>query len=781
MRIHHYLLPALAACAALVGCGGGSGDARESAQSRAATPPGNMQHLFRPAGLVYAAPVNGTDAAGNPTVSVAVLAQDGIKTITTGAIPAASVAAVRATLVAGNLVDWVPGSTPDSAVVPSDAAKTFGVILRKGNSAAAQFDLSKYGPEVTRHNDVPGPMVAAGWVYEKLGNTITIGDGRVVTEDMAGRPYPQPIKRYEEKFSVSPKAVVFNVNTANYAQSALSDFASIPVTADYHYSTTQRQAAYLLFDRNHQDAPGARVIAIWYFTPQSTADGKPVWDVPTQSPLLADKGLDPVSGLPFVAINATGVTQAPYTRSTEPFEMVKNTMYFVGDNEVASYLFKADMGTADPSDDKVIKVDGGWANSGYQYWRNMEVLGIDPRSVTDIWLTHAHGDHYGTFVEQMRMMDNVAKPINLWGSREDVLGISADLQGNPWAINPTLPAGETELRARTNVFYEYDKWYDYGNVQIMVIWAPGHTTGATNMLFKVKNPEDGRFYTFGYHGGYGFNGLERATAANGWRRLAWQFGFSYLQSTVDTDYVSPQHTNQFPIVEVYQALKAYNRDPDNASKPLTMMDAMRSRVFDSPEVNGLKITTEFANQLEKRRSVVSYKSTDANGGNRTSLETSGPFKPGRENGLTNISAKLMDGGKIIQGFVGAQNKNPLIPLLAEGIPNATDGYVADPTGYYVQVQIDVLDSVYKGFLPTGYMQFSPGQNQTITYQGGPVESTTAAKGTFHPPEYLRTVRLNTLAEAQAILATIAAGKQVTLSLTKDSQIVVPADVTKTFQ
>ena len=38
--------------------------------------------------------------------------------------------------------------------------------------------------------------------------------------------------------------------------------------------------------------------------------------------------------------------------------MVKDTMYYVGDNEVASYLLKADMGTPnDLSDDKVIKVD----------------------------------------------------------------------------------------------------------------------------------------------------------------------------------------------------------------------------------------------------------------------------------------------------------------------------------------------------------------------------------------------------------------------------------------
>jgi hypothetical protein len=131
-----------------------------------------------------------------------------------------------------------------------------------------------------------------------------------------------------------------------------------------------------LFDNNYESFASAKVVAIWYFTPQSTSDGKPVWDVPTQSPLLADKGVDPVSGQTFISINATTPNTAPYTRSTEPFEIVKNTMYFIGDNEVASYIIRADMGTPnDPSDDKVIKIDAGWPNSGYQYWRNMSFSG----------------------------------------------------------------------------------------------------------------------------------------------------------------------------------------------------------------------------------------------------------------------------------------------------------------------------------------------------------------------------------------------------------------------
>jgi hypothetical protein len=758
----------LVVSAALLGCGSGSGGGEPASRS------------FRSAGVVQGSATVTADASGNQVVSVPVMTQSGLATMTTPPVSSANAALIRANLAAGNLVDWLP-ATGNTVSVPADAAQTFNVILSKGTSTAAQFNLQKYGAAVTRNDNVAGPMVAAGWVYDKTGGTITVGDGTVVTADQAGRAYATPIKRYEETYAVAPDAKVFEVNTANYGASRASTLAAVPVTADYRYGTTARQAAYLLFDDNYERSATAKVIAIWYFTPQSATDGKPVWEVPTQSPLLADKGTDPVSGQRYVAINATTPTTAPYTRSTEPFEMVKDTLYYVGDNEVASYLLKADMGTPDPSDDKVIKVDAGWPNSGYQYWKNMELVGVDPRSVTDIFLTHGHLDHYGTVVEQLRMMDNAGKRINLWASKEDVVGVRTDLQGNAFDIAGALPASETVIRARTNNFYEYDKWYDYGNVQIMVIWAPGHTPGTTNMLFRVRNPADGRFYTFGYHGGYGFNGLNTPTAANGWLRLSFQHGFSYLQNTVDVDFVSPQHTNQFPIVEVYQALKAYNRDPANAGRQLTMMDAMRSKVFDSPVIGGTNITSEFANQLEKRRSVASYRASDAANSTYKSIETSGPFKPGRENGLANVRATILDGGRIVQGFVGPQNKNPAIPLLANGIVTATDNYVNDPTGYYVQVSIDVQDSGYKGFLPEGYTQFSPGLGTSIAYKGGPVESVHAAKGTFHPPEVLRTQRLPTLADAQAVLATIAKGRSVTLSLTPASEIVVPSDVRKTFQ
>jgi hypothetical protein len=735
----------------------------------------------REAGMVISSPTVTTNSDGTASVQVDLLA--GGEKLSVVTAPTTSVGAVTSNLVKGNLVDFKVTYIDKKPVilVPSDETKTFNKILAKGNSTAAQFDSMKYGPELSPDHGITGNMVAAGWIYAKTRDTITVGDGTIVTKDMSGRPLRKPVKRYEETYKVAKDVAVYNVNTTDYSLSAVSDYASIPVTADYKYSTTSRQAVYVVFDKNYKEAEHAKVTAIYYFSPQSTSDGKPVWDVPTQSYLLKAMGTVPAEESPTYAgknyydIVATSPQSAPYTRSTEPFEIVKDTFYFVGDNEVAVYLFNA------KEVNKLIVLDAGWPNSGYQYWKNIEAMGFDPRKVTDWMSTHGHLDHYGTAVELFTMIENAGETIKVWGTQEDTFGLTMDAQGNTWNISGALPASETVIRSKT-VPYVYDTWMDYGNVQILVTPTPGHTTGTGSFIFKVKNPANhNNWVSFGYMGGYGYNGLYTPTASNGWLRLNFQLGLAWLQQNVEVDYVSPQHTNQYPIIEVYQALKAYNNDPANKHHKLTMLDALVSKMPDSP---GL-VTTEFVNFNEKRYSVVTNAKSDISDSRYSSLETTGPFKPGRENGLT-VQATLKDGGKIIQGFNGFQNKNPLIPLLADGIQIITDSYVNDPEGWYVQFYIDVLDDViYKGYLPTGHSQaaltyqglLSNGtvgtkSLATITYAGGPVESLHVGAGT---PEVLRTQRLNSKAEAEAILAYVVNGGTYTISLTKASAIVVKRD------
>ncbi len=728
-------------------------------------------------GMVVSNPTTTTNSDGTTSVQVEMLTQGQKVTVVTG--PTSSVGAVSANLVKGNLVDFKVTMVDKKyfVSVPIDETKTFNVILSKGNSADAQFDTMKYGAELSPDHGVPGNMVAAGWVYGKTNKTITVGDGRVVTEDISGRALPHPMKRYEEVYRVARDVAVYNVNTKDYSLSSVSDYESIPVTADYKYSTTSRQAAYFVFDRNFKEAEHAEVSAIYYFTPQSTTDGKPQWDVPTNSYLLIAKGTVPAeesakyAGQTYYSITNSKPQQTPYADSTEPFEIVKDTFYYVGDTEVAIYLFNA------KESNRLIMLDAAWPNCAYMYMKNIEAMGFDPRKITDIMLTHGHSDHNGTALDFVHMIENTGGKVKLWGSGWDTFGLTDDGMGNVWSISGALGTSdrENEIRMRTvGNTYEFDKWYDFGNVQILVTPTPGHTIGTTSFKFRVKDPRNhNKWVTFGYQGGYGFNGLYPISNKNGALRLDFQAGLAWLQQQwADVDFVSPQHTNQYPIVEVYQALKAYNNDPANKHHQLTMLDALTSTMSDSPIA-----TTEFANFCEKRYDVITYAKTDlptASGGGgytKSAIENVGPFKPGRENGLTNQRVVLKDGGKIIQGFNGFQNVNPKIPLLANGIQIITDSYVNDPAGWYVQFFMDVQDNTYKGYLPVNYVEGS------YTFTGGPVESIRNIAGT---PEVLRTVRLNSLAEAQAILATVQQGGTYTVNLNKASEILVPTDVTKTF-
>ena len=43
--------------------------------------------------------------------------------------------------------------------------------------------------------------------------------------------------------------------------------------------------------------------------------------------------------------------------------------------------------------------------------------------------------------------------MNLWASKEDIVGITADLQGNPWNIAGTLPASARPRFAHARTYY----------------------------------------------------------------------------------------------------------------------------------------------------------------------------------------------------------------------------------------------------------------------------------------------------------------------------------------
>jgi hypothetical protein len=672
-------------------------------------------------GLVVGEPTISREG-GSVRVGVPLLSAGRNAVVYTRPVSEAAAAIIAGRLVRGALVDFL--TSDHEVVVADEPSETFHTAMTKESRPV--FVTQKYGPELAPRDGRPGAMVAAGWVYAKGRRTITIGDGRLVTEDISGRPLPQPSRRYEETYGLADDVEVYQVNTQDWSASAPSSVAAMPVTADYAYSTRNRQAVFVVFDRNYLQPEVARVKQIFYFTPQDVSDGKPVWDVPTQSSLLADKGIDPISGLPFIDIVATGASQAPYTRSTEPFELVPGTFSSVGDNEVSIYLFRCDMGTGSRRDDKLVLLDTGWPNSGYQYWKNIEAVGFDPRDIDYVLMTHGHGDHYGTTVELVTMIENAGGTVELISPRADVQGIQTDAVGNSWNLPGDLPSGQTLIRARTK-FFENDTWIDYGNVRIKPRWTPGHTTGTTSFVFEVRHPGTGERLTFGYMGGYGWNN-GNVTPTNGWRRLSFAYNLAWLQQTVEVDFVTGQHTNQYPIIEVYQALKAYNNDPANRRRRLTMLDALTRN--------------EWVNYLEKRYQVSSR-----------SIESLGPAKPGREAGALDVRVKLIDDGRVLHGFQKNQNVNPRLPLLKDGIAIRVDDFVHDPDGWYVQFELDVLDA-YGGFLP----------------RVGPVESIRTGV-----TEVLRTQRFGSRDEAEAVARSVRAGRTYRVDLTASSAIAIPGN------
>lgn len=660
--------------------------------------------------------------------------------------------AIKKNLKVGNLVEYKINE--NYLYVPNNQESTFNLILSKENAKAKdQFVMQKYGPELTPNNGEAGNMVAAGWVYVKTNDTITVGDGRLITEDISGRELPYPIKRYEETYNIDKNAVVYEINTNDYSSSKGSDYDSIAVTKDYDYKTTDRQAVYLVFDKNYKQAEKAKVISIYYFSPLSKTDGKPVWDVPEKSYLLKDKGIDPISNLPYDEISATYPHIAPYSRSTEPFEVVKDTCYYVGDNEVAMYLLNADMGSNDTSKHRLMLLDCGWPYSGYQYWKNIEAVGYDPREITDIMLTHGHFDHYGTAVELIDMIENSGGKVNLWGSGHDTFGLKEDAQGNKWDIKGALPEEEAEIRKRT-IPYQMDKQYDFGNIKMLVTYTPGHSTGATSFVFNIKDPDTENYLSFCYQGGFGYPNFKDA----GYLRLAFADGLAYLeQKYSDVDYVMPQHTNQYPWVEIYQALKAYNNDPVNFCNSKTFLQALKKG--------------ELINFAERRYQVATNALSDIKSKgdmNYTSIENGGPFKPGRKNGLKNVKVNLLDNGIAFHGFDKHMNKNPEIPLLKDGIIIERDSWTHDPDGWYAQFFIKVFDD-YKGYIP---------QPIDKSYKGGPVESIRSLEGA---PEILRTQRLDSKEEADLILSSVKAGEIYYIDLTKSSKIIVAENPNDTFR
>lgn len=591
------------------------------------------------------------------------------------------------------------------------------------------FDTMKYGAELSPVNGEPGAMLATGWLTAKWGNQITVGD----------------LDLFDETYTLAPdvKVYEFNTDTSTLTARRLSDVPVTQKTDGEFYKTANRQQVMVVFDQNYHNADQAEVVELYYITPQPTIDEKylyPADHMPIDSFMTENDGK-----------TVAKPTAAAWLTATESFAIIPDRLYYVGDNEVAIYLTQADDGT-------LILLDAGWPASGYQYWRNIEAMGFDPRDIDYILLTHGHGDQYGTGAELDTMIKHAGGDPVVYECYEDTYGY--DIYGFP---EITGIIKDTPVLNAVDKFYINDTWMEFdGSVRIKPVLTAGHTNGTDSFIFELTDPATNETLTISYLGDYGVNGNTKYDPDNdptgrGYLRLAFQYGLRYLQQTVEPDYMLPQHTNQYPMLEINKAAE---------EKGIPFLEAVNSGSY------------EWVNFLEKRQAVITYEDyyqnwkadpkdefgteitvTDAE---LQTIEAAGPYR--REGGTYQIT--LTDGGKIIQGFNRYMNQTDKLSGVenaqgqdvGDGIFILKDSFTHDPDAWYVQVGARVSDG-YDG-----------------SCAGGPIES--VHDNWF---EILRTERLDSREEAEALLAQLQSGATYTVTLDQSSEIQLADNLTDTFQ
>ena len=591
------------------------------------------------------------------------------------------------------------------------------------------FDTMKYGAELSPVNGEPGAMLATGWLTAKSGNQITVGD----------------LDLFDETYTLAPdvKVYEFNTDTSTLTARRLSDVPVTQKTDGEFYKTANRQQVMVVFDQNYRNADQAEVVELYYITPQPTIDEKylyPADHMPIDSFMTENDGK-----------TVAKPTAAAWLTATESFAIIPDRLYYVGDNEVAIYLTQADDGT-------LILLDAGWPASGYQYWRNIEAMGFDPRDIDYILLTHGHGDQYGTGAELDTMIKNAGGDPVVYECYEDTYGY--DIYGFP---EITGIIKDTPVLNAVDKFYINDTWMEFdGSVRIKPVLTAGHTNGTDSFIFELTDPATNETLTISYLGGYGVNGNTKYDpdddpTGRGYLRLAFQYGLRYLQQTVEPDYMLPQHTNQYPMLEINKAAE---------EKGIPFLEAVNRGSY------------EWVNFLEKRQAVITYEDyyqnwkadpkdefgteitvTDAE---LQTIEAAGPYR--REGGTYQIT--LTDGGKIIQGFNRYMNQTDKLSGVenaqgqdvGDGIFILKDSFTHDPAAWYVQVGARVSDG-YDG-----------------SCAGGPIES--VHDNWF---EILRTERLDSREEAEALLAQLQSGATYTVTLDQSSEIQLADNLTDTFQ
>ena len=162
---------------------------------------------------------------------------------------------------------------------------------------------------------------------------------------------------------------------------------------------------------------------------------------------------------------------------------VFDTLYSIGQNEVSSYALKTSAGiivfdTLDDADE-----------AEHLLVPNMIALGLDPKQIRYVVVTHAHGDHYGG----ARYLQDT------YGAK--VIASAIDWEGMARAAAaPRGPFHDLPIPRRDIVMADGET-LTLGDTAIRFYVTPGHTPGTLSAIFPVT--DHGVRHIVGFHGGTG--------------------------------------------------------------------------------------------------------------------------------------------------------------------------------------------------------------------------------------------------------------------------------------
>jgi len=177
----------------------------------------------------------------------------------------------------------------------------------------------------------------------------------------------------------------------------------------------------------------------------------------------------------------------PWIGYVKPFRMWGN-LYFVGTEPASVHIIDTGEG--------LIMLDSGYQQSLYLVIHNMHLLGLNPKDVKYILLTHGHIDHVGG---ARALKELTGAKIVLGRPDRDYVNGKLDLS---YAKELNMEFNET---FEADILIDDKDVIELGNAKIKAVATPGHTEGAMSYFFDVYDGE--RIMRAGLHGGMGINTL----------------------------------------------------------------------------------------------------------------------------------------------------------------------------------------------------------------------------------------------------------------------------------